>query len=234
MAKPLKAVVVLSGGQDSVTCLGVAIAKHGKENVYAITFDYGQKHRVEITQAELICQMYSIPWELVEIKDIFPQQSSALLDHSKDISASHDLNPKLPASFVPGRNAVMLTIAHAWAQSIGAWQVYTGVCQTDYSGYPDCRSKFIEAIQFSLNMGYECSIQFVTPLMNLTKAETFRLADECHFLGTVINHSHTCYNGDRSNKFEWGYGCGECPACVLRAAGWHEYKEKYLQLELDV
>jgi 7-cyano-7-deazaguanine synthase len=214
------AVVVLSGGQDSVTCLGLALKKHTK--VYGLGFSYGQTHSVELEQAKLICEGFDVPFEIFTIPALKELGDSALTTGG-DVSAAHHRNKTLPASFVPNRNALFLTTAHAYAQKVEASTIYTGVCQTDYSGYPDCRLAFIVALQNALNIGYLTDIQIETPLMNLTKAETFDLADEVGILQVVLEHSHTCYNGVRNIKHEWGAGCGKCPACNLRRKGYHEF-----------
>lgn len=224
------ALVVLSGGQDSVTCLGVALhqVKQGFfEQVYAIGFSYGQKHSIELEQAELICEQLGVDFVVHEIPSLEVLADSALTTNG-DVTRQHHRDASLPASFVPNRNALFLTIAHAYAQKIGASGVFTGVCQTDYSGYPDCRAQFIEALQTTLNLGYNTDIELVTPLMYLTKAETFHLAKMVGVLDTVITHSHTCYNGNRETFNAWGYGCGECAACELRAKGYNEFLEKTL------
>ena len=151
---------------------------------------------------------------------------SALLANNGDsVNEQHKSNADLPASFVPGRNALFLTIAHAYAQKHGALNIVGGMCQTDYSGYPDCRAEFITSLENALNLGYETSISIQAPLMYLDKVATFALADIHGVLDVVLEHSHTCYNGDRSIRHEWGYGCGECPACKLRAKGWERYKQ---------
>lgn len=216
-------VVVLSGGQDSVTCLGVALGEY--KQVHCICFSYGQKHTVEIICARKICDMYeNVTFEIVQVPALSFLNDSAL------ISGNHtDVNElredKLPASFVPNRNALFLTIAHAYAQKMNAQAIITGVCQTDYSGYPDCRLSFIKAMEAALNAGSNQLIKIETPLMELTKAQTFQLAEEVGILDVVINMSHTCYNGKRGGEFYhyWGHGCGECPACKLRKKGWEEY-----------
>lgn len=219
-------VVVLSGGQDSVTCLGVALreAANDGSKLFAIGFHYGQKHDVELAQAQKICERFDVPFTVHSIPSLSSFADSALTTNG-DVTKAHHRNASLPASFVPNRNALFLTIAHAYAQKVGAEFVVTGVCQTDYSGYPDCRVEFIWKLQDALNVGYKTNIQLVTPLMYLTKAETFTLAKEVGFLDTVINDSHTCYNGDQSTRHDWGYGCGKCPACELRAKGYAEYLE---------
>lgn len=221
------ALVVLSGGQDSVTCLGYALARFSK--VCAISFQYGQKHSVELECAGTLCEKYNVPWKLVDLGSLLSSLvSSALLGTGvAKIGDNHDYKADLPASFVPGRNALFLTLAHAHAQELGADTIITGVCQTDNSGYPDCRDGFIRCLQDALNIGYQAEgkpITILTPLMHFTKAQTFALADELGFLDEVLRNSHTCYNGDHTTEHEWGYGCGECPACLLRAKGWEEYK----------
>jgi 7-cyano-7-deazaguanine synthase len=219
------AVVVLSGGQDSVTCLGIALKKHS--TVVAIGFHYDQKHAVELSQAAMICTELNVPFTWMTINVLSELGDSALVNTNNfvnnDVGAAHPSNKDLPASFVPNRNAMFLTAAHAYAQKIGAKHVYTGVCQTDYSGYPDCRDIFIKKLENALNTGYLTDIVFHTPLMHLTKAETFKLADDYGVLELVIEKSHTCYNGDRSVRHAWGYGCGKCPACELRANGYAKY-----------
>jgi len=218
--KLTKAVVVLSGGQDSVTCLGLALASH--HSVSCISFIYGQKHSIEIEQAKKICAKLEVELKIIDISFLGELVTSALTGDG-DVNAAHPNNPDLPASFVPNRNALFLTIAHAYAQEKKADFVYTGVCQTDYSGYPDCRKDFVIALQDSLNLGYVTNINIITPLMYRTKAETFKLAAQYDCLNLVIEDSHTCYNGDRTIRHHWGYGCGECGACKLRAKGWEEY-----------
>lgn len=215
------ALVVLSGGQDSITCLGLALTHHPQ--VYAIGFDYGQRHAIELHSAQRVCDRFGISFKIIDLKFLSNLVTSALTGEGS-VNENHERLQHLPASFVPNRNALFLTVAHAYAQEIKANAVYTGVCQTDYSGYPDCRKEFISKLQKALNTGYQTHISIVTPLMYLTKAETFALAEECNFLDVVLAYSHTCYEGDNTTKHDWGYGCGECPSCKLRAKGWCEYK----------
>lgn len=217
------AVVVLSGGQDSTTCLGLALKMY--DNVTAVAFSYGQKHAVELQCASMICRKFGVPLHVFEIPALRSLGNSALVSGSEqtDVNEKHSQNSNLPASFVPNRNALFLTTAHALAQKVGAHFVTTGVCETDYSGYPDCRQGFVNQLQCALNVGYETDIEFVTPLMRLTKAETFELAEKVGILETVLKDTHTCYNGDHITLHDWGYGCGECPACALREAGYLEY-----------
>lgn len=217
-----KVLVVLSGGQDSVTCLVKALCE-GEFEVHAIGFKYGQKHATELECAQQICNKFSVPFTIHEIPSLVLLADSALTT-AGDVGAVHHRDASLPASFVPNRNALFLTIAHAYAQKIGAERIVTGVCQTDYSGYPDCRQEFVNALERALNVGYNTNILIETPLMYMNKAETFVMAEQCGFLEDVIEMSHTCYNGERDTRHDWGYGCGKCPACELRKKGWEEYK----------
>jgi len=217
------ALVVFSGGQDSTTCLGWA--RKCFRRVYAIGFDYGQKHSIELTQAKLIADIMGVPFEIVKISALSQFNDSALIGEG-DVNVPHHRNPDLPASFVPNRNALFLTLAHAYAQKIGASHVVTGVCQTDFSGYPDCREGFIQGLEKTLNEGYLTNIRFETPIMHINKAQTFALADACGVLGLVLAESHTCYYGERT-PHPWGHGCGVCPACVLRAQGYEQYLANY-------
>ena len=218
-----RALVVFSGGQDSTTCLGWA--KNRFEYVESITFDYGQKHRVEIAQAEKIAKILGIKNTLLSLDAFSQLNDSALIDSTQDIGAHHRTHTNLPASFVPNRNAIFFTLAHAFAQKQGINHIIIGVNQTDYSGYPDCREPFVKALELALNLGSEANITFHYPLMHLTKAETFELSDKEGVLELVLNESHTCYNGNHEEKHAWGYGCGECPACILRKAGWETYEK---------
>lgn len=213
-----KAVVIFSGGQDSTTCL--YWAKEKFDVVEAITFNYAQNHIVEIIQAEIICQKEEIRQKVVDIS-FFGALVNSALTTGGDVNVTNEKG--LPASFVPNRNQMFITMAHSYAQKIGAQHLVTGVCQTDYSGYPDCREKFIEALQVVTNMGSEAEIKIHTPLMHLTKAETFKLADNIGVLYEVVELSHTCYNGDRNNRHKWGYGCDNCPACELRKKGFNDF-----------
>jgi 7-cyano-7-deazaguanine synthase len=218
-----KALVVLSGGQDSVTCLGIALALYA--SVEAISFTYGQKHKVELESATDICARHNVPQKIVDLSFIGTVVTSALTGEG-EVGQPHAYKPGLPSSFVPNRNALFLTVAHAHAQEIKADVILTGVCQTDYSGYPDCRNLFVRSLESALNIGYETAIKIVTPMMWIDKAQTFALAEAVDFLDEVINHSHTCYNGDHTTKNDWGFGCGTCPACELRKKGYEEFLER--------
>lgn len=225
-----KAIVVLSGGQDSVTCLLWALSVF-PDGVEAITFDYGQRHAIEISVAKMVCRELGVRQHLVDLSHIGQVSASALIkEQGGDVRNQHALNPELPASFVPNRNAMMLTAAHALAQTTGAKHLVAGMCQTDYSGYPDCREGFIAALNAALDMGAAKRVIIHTPLMHLSKADTWHLAYLCGSTDFVVENSHTCYNGDRSVRNSWGYGCGECPACVLRAKGWNEFQARVATL----
>lgn len=220
-----KAVIIFSGGQDSTTCLYWALKKF--DVVEAITFNYGQKHSIELEQSKKICELTKVRQTIINIDFLNTIVESALTSNG-DLNKTNHLG--LPSSFVPNRNQIFITLAHSYAQKIGARHLVTGVCQTDYSGYPDCRQSFVDLIEVVTNSGSGLfngaqGIQIHTPLMYLTKAETFKLAGDLDCLNEVILHSHTCYNGDRTKEHEWGFGCGECPACELREKGWNEFKE---------
>lgn len=214
-----KAVVIFSGGQDSTTCLCYALSLGNFESVEAITFYYGQKHSVEIEQSKLICERLNVKQVMVDISFLNTLVESALTSNG-DVN---QINKKgLPASFVPNRNQLFITLAHAYAQKIGATHLITGVCQTDYSGYPDCRGEFIDSIELTTNLGSDEKIKIETPLMFKSKKEIWEFSKEIGCLEIVEEYSHTCYNGDRSKRNSWGYGCGTCPACELRKKGWNE------------
>lgn len=213
-----KAVVIFSGGQDSTTCLFWALKEY--DVVEAITFVYGQKHKIETSFAAEICAKAKVKHTIVDLSFMDKVNESALISNG-DVNV---LNKQgLPASFVPNRNQLFITIAHMLAQKIGADTLVTGVCQTDYSGYPDCRAQFIKELESVSNLGSNQMIGIVTPLMFRTKAQTFELAEKVGCLKEVIELSHTCYEGDHSTFHDWGYGCGICPACELRKKGWIEY-----------
>lgn len=219
----MKAVVVFSGGQDSTTCLGWARNRY--DEVVALSFFYGQKHTVELEQGRRICEAMGVERHVIQA-DFFGPMVDSALTHNGDVNVAHPRLGHLPASYVPNRNAFFLTMAHAFAQKVGAGVLVAGMCQTDYSGYPDCRRFFIDLMQDGLNSGSDCFIEIATPLMYLSKAETFALADAEGVLKLVLEESHTCYNGDRSRHHAWGYGCGECPACQVRAKGWAEFSRE--------
>ena len=217
-----KVLVIFSGGQDSTTCLGWA--KNRYKSVFAITFDYGQTHKLEITQAQKIARKMEVPLQIVELDFLGDLVNSALIKGG-DMNAKHVDMENLPASYVPNRNALFIVLAHAFAQKIGAEILIGGMCQTDFSGYPDCRQDFIQTLQQALTLGSEQNIELVTPLMFLTKAETFELAQQERVLDLVIEDSLTCYNGAEKRN-PWGRGCGNCPACRLRERGYKKFIEQ--------
>lgn len=222
------ALVLFSGGQDSTTCLFWALTRF--ESVHALGFDYGQKHAVETQQAEAIAEKAGVPFDVIDMAGTL--SGSALTEHDKDMSAAHERNEDLPASFVPGRNALFLSTAASYAYNRRICDLVGGMCQTDYSGYPDCRRVFIDSIQTSLSLAMDEDLRIHTPLMYRTKAETWKLAADlgtvagCDVLETVRVMSHTDYNGDRSQLNDWGYGKLDNPASKLRAKGYEEAKEK--------
>lgn len=216
------ALVLFSGGQDSTTCL--FWAKEYFETVRAVGFDYGQKHKVELKQARKIATDAEVPFTVLDAAGIL--EGSALTEHDKDVSATHEKDEDLPASFVPGRNALFLSLAASHAYNHDITDLVGGMCQTDYSGYPDCRRVFVDSMETSLSLALDVDVRIHTPLMYRTKAETWKLASDLGVLEVVRRHSHTDYNGDRSQFNEWGYGRLDNPASKLRADGYWEAKEK--------
>lgn len=208
-------IVVLSGGQDSITCLGWAIKNF--DEICAVSFDYGQVHSVETECAKEVCRLFGVAHVVVDVRGFSQVFSSNLLKGGCEGADEFK-------SFVPARNAVMLSIAHGYAQEVEAENIVAGMCQTDYNDYPDCRNGFIKELESALNHGYLTDIRIDTPLMYLSKAEIFSLAAEVGFLDIVLEKSHTCYLGERGIRSVWGYGCGECSACLLRKSGWEEYQ----------
>ena len=212
-----KAVVVFSGGQDSTTCLLYAVQQY--DEVHAITFDYGQRHVQEIEVARQIAADLGLAAH--KVLDVGLLNELAVSALTRDaIPVSNDLQENgLPNTFVPGRNILFLTLAAIYAYQVGADTVITGVCETDFSGYPDCRDEFVKALNHAVKLGMERDVKFETPLMWLNKAETWALADKIGRLDYVRQKTLTCYNG------VIGDGCGECPACKLRAKGLHDYQQ---------
>ncbi len=209
-----KALVVLSGGQDSTTCLYWAMDRFGNENVSSLTFDYGQRHRIELDCARQIAEFASVPNAVLPIDTFSALGGDALTDSDVQVAPGVDENTGLPNTFVPGRNLIFLTFAAAFAYQRGITNLVTGVAQTDYSGYPDCREETMRSLQTALRDGMESEIQIHTPLMHLSKKETVELANELGAL-PVMAMTHSCYNGQRPP-------CGTCPACELRAKGFAE------------
>lgn len=209
---PEKALVVLSGGQDSTTCLWWAMHRFGREHVEAITFDYGQRHRIELDCAAEVAAAAGIRQTVLPIDTFAALGGNALTDAR--IGFTDAPNNDLPATFVPGRNLVFLTFAAAYAWPRDIAHLVAGVAQTDYSGYPDCRQETIAALARALALGMERKFTIHTPLMNLTKRETVLLAQELGAMEAMAL-THSCYAGLRPP-------CGRCQACVLRARGFAE------------
>ena len=224
------ALVLFSGGQDSSVCLAWALARHGR--VETVGFDYGQRHAVEMEQRSVVRDA---------IRAGFPEWADRLgEDHVLDLRGfgavgetamtqerAFEVTEKgLPNTFVPGRNLVFLTYAAALADRRRAKFLVGGMCETDFSGYPDCRRDTLDALQSALNLGMAQDFVIETPLMRLTKAETWGLAKRLGgeaLVSLIVEDSHTCYKGERGELHDWGHGCGECPACELRARGWSEW-----------
>ncbi|WP_027578352.1 7-cyano-7-deazaguanine synthase QueC [Bradyrhizobium sp. Ai1a-2] len=227
------ALVLFSGGQDSATCLAWALKHFAR--VEMLGFAYGQRHAIELECREgLVSGIKALQpdWasklgesHTLEIPTLAEISDTAL---TRDVAIAMGADG-LPNTFVPGRNLVFLTFAAALAYRRGIRHIIGGMCETDYSGYPDCRNDTIEALQSALSLGMARDVQLHTPLMWLSKAETWKLAHELGGTGLVDlirEHSHTCYLGERGAPHDWGYGCGECPACTLREKGWREYAER--------
>jgi 7-cyano-7-deazaguanine synthase len=212
----MKAVVVLSGGQDSATALALAVKKYGAGQVAAITFEYGQRHSLETKFARALARRFRIAdHKVVRLgfyKDI---THNALM--SKEGAIVRKKGAKCPNTVVEGRNAFFLLAAGVWAKELGANDIYTGVSEADFSGYPDCREAFIKAQQKAMRLALDHPVRIVTPFMHMTKAEEWALADRLGILDVIENHTLTCYNGVP------GTGCGECPACRLRNRGYGEF-----------
>ena len=213
----MKAVVVLSGGQDSATCLALAVKKYGAREVAAITFVYGQRHAVEVKYARRLARHFGVAAHKVVkfgfYKDI---TQSALLAERGRIGRAR--GAKCPNTVVEGRNAFFLMAAAVWAKTLGAKALYTGVSQADFSGYPDCRAVFIRAQEKAIRLALDFPVRIVTPFMEMTKADEWALAAELGILDLIANGTVTCYNGIP------GKGCGKCPACKLRNRGLREYE----------
>lgn len=224
------ALVLFSGGQDSSVCLAWALARHGR--VETVGFDYGQRHGVEMQARQAVLRGF---------RERFPDWAPRLgEDHVLDLKgfgavaesaltadrAIEMTERGLPSTFVPGRNLAFFVYAAALADRRGLAALVGGMCETDYSGYPDCRRDTLDAMQGALNLGMARDFSIETPLMRLTKAETWALAkglgDET-LVELIRTESHTCYRGERGRLHDWGHGCGDCPACELRARGWEEW-----------
>ena len=210
----MNALVVLSGGQDSTTCLYWALNRFGAGHVAAVTFDYGQRHRIELDCAVQVATLAEVPHTLLPIDTFAALGGNALTDARMAVRPGVDARTCLPNTFVPGRNLIFLTFAAALAYQRGIHDLVTGVTQTDYSGYPDCRQPAIQALEQAIRLGMDYDLTIHTPLMFKTKAETVQMARELGAL-PALAWTHTCYNGQQPP-------CGGCPACDLRAKGFAE------------
>jgi 7-cyano-7-deazaguanine synthase len=226
------ALVLFSAGQDSATCLAWALSHY--DWVETIGFDYGQRHGVEMNQRPILREAFMARGaagrlgadHVVDLSGYGQIAESALTaDLAIELAASG-----LPTTFVPGRNLVFLTVAAALAYRRGIDVLIGGMCETDYSGYPDCRRETIDAMQKTLSLGLDRALTIETPLMHLAKADTWALAHDLggeDLVALIVEHSHTCYRGDREHRHAWGYGCGVCPACDLRAKGWDAWRRRF-------
>jgi 7-cyano-7-deazaguanine synthase len=225
--------VLFSGGQDSATCLAWALERFA--TVETVGFDYGQRHQVELAcRRTILGEIRSTfaAWaprldddHLVDLGVLGQVSDTAL---TRDVAIAMGENG-LPTTFVPGRNLVFLTFAAAIAYRRGARHLVAGMCETDFSGYPDCRDDTLKAMQVALNLGMERRFVIHTPLMWIDKAATWALAERLGgrvLIDLIREHTHSCYLGDRSRRQDWGYGCGECPACTLRSAGYERYRSE--------
>jgi 7-cyano-7-deazaguanine synthase len=226
------ALVLFSGGQDSTTCLAWALSRYRK--VETVAFDYRQRHRIELDCRQPILDALKClknEWaerlgqdHLLDLGVLASISDSALTSEAEIRMGAAGL----PTTFVPGRNLLFLTLAAAIAYRRGIRHVVAGVCETDYSGYPDCRDDTIKALQVALNLGMESRFVLETPLMWIDKAATWALAAKLGGMELeriIIELTHTCYHGDRTTRHDWGYGCGVCPACDLRRAGYEKFKQ---------
>ena len=208
-----QALVVFSGGQDSTTCLFQAMQQYGAENVQAITFAYGQRHGIELERAASIAQELGIRQTVLDLSLITSITHNALTDAQAAIETDAQ---GMPNTFVDGRNALFLLYAAIYAKSQNIRDIFIGVCETDFSGYPDCRQIFVQSMNVTLNLAMAYDFRLHTPLMYLTKKETWALADELGVLDYIRTRTHTCYLGVDG-------GCHECPSCILRERGLAEY-----------
>lgn len=208
-----QALVIFSGGQDSTTCLFQAMQQYGAENVQAITFAYGQRHGIELERAASIAQELGIRQTVLDLSLITAITHNALTDAQAAIETDAQ---GMPNTFVDGRNALFLLYAAIYAKSQNIRDIFIGVCETDFSGYPDCRQIFVQSMNVTLNLAMAYDFRLHTPLMYLTKKETWALADELGVLDYIRTRTHTCYLGVDG-------GCHECPSCVLRERGLAEY-----------
>ncbi len=224
----MSALVLFSGGQDSTTCLAWALDRF--DTVETLGFDYGQRHRIELDQRPILRAALAAfrpgrlgPDHTIDLSALGTISSTAM---TRDIAIETDAKG-LPNTFVPGRNLLFLTFAAALAHRRGLRHLVGGMCETDFSGYPDCRDDTIKAMQVALNLGMESRFVIETPLMWRDKAATWALAERLggrSLIDLIVEATHTCYLGERGTRHPWGYGCGTCPACALRANGWQVYR----------
>lgn len=225
------ALVLFSGGQDSATALAWALEQYPR--VETVGFDYGQRHDVEL-QARLRVRTALAELNTEWARRLGPDQMVDLTGYGalaeSALTAEMEIEWKaggLPSTFVPGRNLVFLTVASALAYRRGLRNLVGGMCETDYSGYPDCRRNTMDAAQAMISLGLDRAMPIETPLMFLTKGQTWKLAHDLggdDLVGMIVEDTHTCYLGDRTQRHDWGYGCGVCPACELRARGWQDWQ----------
>ncbi|QCI20153.1 MAG: 7-cyano-7-deazaguanine synthase QueC [Buchnera aphidicola (Brevicoryne brassicae)] len=212
-----KALVILSGGQDSTTCL--AYYTHVYKEIHCITFDYNQLHKSEINSAILISKKLGIKNHIIlDVQYLQKISFSSLTNKNISIHRNHPLDNLFPSTFVPGRNILFLTLSSIYAYSNKISSVILGVNEIDFSGYPDCRNEFIKNMNYVIQIGMNCNISFITPLMNLNKPEIWALSDYCNITDIILNDTVTCYNGIK------GIGCSECKSCTIRKKGFDEWK----------
>lgn len=223
--KKNKATLLLSGGQDSFVCLLWAFERFS--SIDAISISYGQSHEIELKYASRIAQIFNIPHFIYPLGNFFDAIADSSLLNQGFHSQNHPVASHLPASFVPNRNGIFLTIAanHAFRQNPDIIELITGTCETDYSGYPDCRDSYIKAKSVELSLGLDKPVNIHTPLMWKSKAQTFEMAQQFGKLNELIEYTLTCYNGVETIN-QWGRGCGNCPSCVLRINGWNEFQNQ--------
>ncbi|PUA18214.1 7-cyano-7-deazaguanine synthase QueC [Glaciimonas sp. PCH181] len=224
------ALVLFSGGQDSTTCLAWALSRY--DRVETIGFDYGQRHAIELTQRPILLEKLrsqSAEWDekldedhVIDLSIISKISSTAMTEDVEIVMQENGL----PNTFVPGRNLLFMTVAATVAYRRGLDVLVGGMCETDFSGYPDCRDDTMKALQVALNLGMATRLKLETPLMWIDKSETWKMAQDLGgdaLVDLIRADTHTCYLGDRGMLHDWGYGCGTCPACALRARGYQQF-----------